>query len=433
MADMVEVVLPADQAEGTETLMGTWFKAVGDAVTENEPLLEVSTDKVTVEIAAPATGVLQEILKAEGDPIAMGEAIGRIAVGAIAAPAGTGSGAGASPTAAAAGTGGPAAGGAGSPGASGGGAAGSGAMAGGGGATGSATEDLSAELTPAVRRLLKQHGLRAEDVAGTGKGGRITAQDVEAHVAGGGAGAGTGSPASTPVAGYQGVPSRRVPHSQMRKSIAHHLAESVRVAPHVTAVFEVDLSAVKADRARRKAEFEAKGLRLTYLSYFVQATVEAIRLVPETNARWHADALELWDDMNIGIGTALDEGGLIVPVLRKAQELDLAGTARALQDLTERARGGQLKPADVQGGTFTISNHGVSGTLVATPIIINQPQSAVLGVGKLEDRAVVRDGQVVVRPMAYVSLTIDHRVLDGFSANRFLTRWVEVLESWSAG
>ena len=196
-------------------------------------------------------------------------------------------------------------------------------------------------------------------------------------------------------------------------------------------MFEVDLTAVKADRARRKAEFEKQGVRLTYTAYFVRATVEAIKVVPETNARWHPDALEIWQEMNIGIGTALETGGLIVPVLRKAENLDLLGTARAVGDLAERARTGALSPADVQGGTFTISNHGVSGSLVATPIIINQPQSAILGVGKLEDRAVVRDGQVVVRPMAYVTLTIDHRVLDGFSANAFLTRWVEVLENWS--
>lgn len=366
MADLVDVRLPTDQAEGTESVVAVWFKAVGDAVVENEPLVEISTDKVSVEIAAPASGVLQEILKQEGEHVELGEVIGRIAAGG-------------------------------------------------------SDEDLSPELSPAVRRLLKQHGLSASAVAGTGKGGRISVQDVEAHVAGGTAAA----PESS------GIPSRKVPHNQMRKSIAHHLAESVRVAPHVTSVFEVDLTAVKADRAKRKPEFEKQGVRLTYTAYFVRATVEAVKAVPETNARWHADALEIWEDMNIGIGTALETGGLIVPVLRKAQDMDLLATARAMGVMTEKARAGSLSTSDVQGGTFTISNHGVSGSLVATPIIINQPQSAILGIGKLEDRAVVRNGQVVIRPMAFVTLTIDHRVLDGFSANAFLSRWVDVVESWS--
>ena len=391
MADLVDVRLPAEQAEGTESVVAVWFKAVGEAVVANEPLVEISTDKVTVEIAAPASGVLHEILKQEGERIELGEVIGRIAPGATAGAAPVAASPAPAPSRPAP------------------------------GATGGADEDPSQELTPAVRRLLKQHGLSASSITGTGTGGRISVQDVEAHLADG----------SSAGPGAAGIPSRRVPHSQMRKSIAHHLAESVRAAPHVTTVFEVDLTAVKADRARRKAEFEKQGVRLTYTAYFVRATVEAIKVVPETNARWHPDALEIWQEMNIGIGTALETGGLIVPVLRKAEDLDLLGTARAVADLAERARTGALSPADVQGGTFTISNHGVSGSLVATPIIINQPQSAILGVGKLEDRAVVRDGQVVVRPMAYVTLTIDHRVLDGFSANAFLTRWVEVLENWS--
>ncbi|MEK7381231.1 MAG: 2-oxo acid dehydrogenase subunit E2 [Gemmatimonadota bacterium] len=390
MADLVDVRLPAEQAEGTESVVAVWFKAVGESVVENEPLVEISTDKVTVEIAAPASGVLHEILKQEGEQIELGEVIGRIATGVTAGAAPVAASPAPAPSRPAPAT------------------------------TGRADEDRSPELTPAVRRLLKQHGLSASSITGTGTGGRISAQDVEAYLA-------DGSPAGP---GATGIPSRRVPHSQMRKSIAHHLAESVRAAPHVTTVFEVDLTAVKTDRGRRKAEFEKQGVRLTYTAYFVRATVEAIKVVPETNARWHPDALEIWQEMNIGIGTALEAGGLIVPVLRKAEDLDLLGIARAVADLAERARTGALSPADVQGGTFTISNHGVSGSMVATPIIINQPQSAILGVGKLEDRAVVRDGQVVVRPMAYVTLTIDHRVLDGFSANAFLTRWVEVLENW---
>jgi 2-oxoglutarate dehydrogenase E2 component (dihydrolipoamide succinyltransferase) len=274
-------------------------------------------------------------------------------------------------------------------------------------------------LTPAVRRLLKEKRLDASQVKGTGKGGRITVEDVEAAAAGG-----------QTVSRSDGPAGQRVPHSAMRKSIATHMAKSVTVAPHVTSVFEADLSAVVAHREANKDAFAKDGGRLTYTAYFVRAVVEAVRAVPEANARWHDDALEIWEDINVGIATALGNEGLIVPVLRQAQNLDLAGTAKALHDFTERARTNALTPKDVQDGTITISNHGVSGSLLAAPIIINQPQSSILGVGKLEQRAVVRDGAVVARPMAYVTLTIDHRVLDGFSANKFLTKWVETIENW---
>ena len=223
-----------------------------------------------------------------------------------------------------------------------------------------------------------------------------------------------------------------MPDTRMRKSIAHHMAQSMATAPHVTSVFEVDLSAVIAHRNAHKADFESRGTKLTFTAYFVRATVAALEAVPEVNSRWHDDALELFDDCNVGVGTALETGGLIVPVILQAQTLDLEGTAARLQDLTSRARAGTLTPKDVQGGTFTISNHGVSGSLVATPIVINQPQSAILGIGKLENRVVADpNGVPVVRPRMYVTLTIDHRVLDGFQANAFLTRWVETIESWA--
>ncbi|MGK2962426.1 MAG: dihydrolipoamide acetyltransferase family protein, partial [Gemmatimonadaceae bacterium] len=275
------------------------------------------------------------------------------------------------------------------------------------------------DLSPAVRRLLKEHNLDAAQITGTGKGGRITHEDVERHISSGGA-----------EKKSSGMSGRRVPHSQMRRSIAQHMSHSVATAPHVTSVFEADLSALIADRNARKGEMESRGIKLTYTAYFIRATVEAIKAVPEANSRWHDDALEIFDDANIGVATALGSGGLIVPVILKAQELDLAGIAERLQDLTDRARSGSLDARDVQNGTFTISNHGVSGSLVATPIIINQPQSAILGVGKLERRVVPASDtgdEITVKPMCYVSLTIDHRVLDGFQANQFLTRWVEAI------
>jgi 2-oxoglutarate dehydrogenase E2 component (dihydrolipoamide succinyltransferase) len=220
----------------------------------------------------------------------------------------------------------------------------------------------------------------------------------------------------------------------MRRSIAQHMTQSVAVAPHVTAVFEADLSAVVAHREAHRAEFEADGVKLTYTAYFVRASVAALQAVPEANSRWHDDALELFDDYNIGIATALPQGGLILPVIHRAQTHDLRATAERLQDLTQRARDGALSPSEVQHGTFSISNHGVSGSLLAAPIVIPQPQSAILGVGKLERRPVARmrgeKEMVEVRPMCYVTLTIDHRVLDGYQANAFLARWVEEIEGW---
>lgn len=395
MTTLTDILLPADQTEGTTNVVGKWFRQVGDPVATNDPLLEITTDKVTVEIASPSDGVLVEILKNEGDEVQPGEVLGRIG------PAGTG---GETTRQAAA------------P-----------ALTRADSAAAVAATDAAAgaaELTPAVRRLLKQHGLDPSQVTGTGRGGRITVEDVEALLATRGSAVAAPAPDKA----------RRVPHTAMRKSIAAHMAQSVATAPHVTSVFEADLSAILAHRESHRADFEARGARLTYTAYFVSASATALQAVPEVNSRWHEDALELFEDCNIGIGVALPAGGLIVPVLHRAQELDLFETARRLDDLTARARAGTLEPRDVQGGTFTISNHGVSGSLLAAPIIIHQPQSAILGVGKLERRPVVvaREGieTIVSRPRCYVTLTIDHRVLDGFQANAFLARWVAVVEGW---
>jgi 2-oxoglutarate dehydrogenase E2 component (dihydrolipoamide succinyltransferase) len=388
MADLIPITAPAAQEEGTEMVVGTWLKNVGESVTQNEPLLEITTDKVTVEIAAPATGILREILKSADQPIRAGEVLGRIEVGGAAAAETTPA---REPTSTA------------------------------------APSSTAAELTPAVRRLLAEHGLEASTISGTGRGGRITVQDVEAHIA---------SRPTTPANAEPGAyPSRKVPHTGMRRSIAQHMVQSVAVAPHVTTVFEADLSAIATHREANRAAFEAEGVKLTYTAYFIRASVAALQAVPEVNSRWHDDALELFDDCNIGVATALPQGGLILPVIHRAQTLDLRATAERLQDLTQRARDGALNPNEVRHGTFSISNHGVSGSLIAAPIVIPQPQSAILGVGKLERRPVAREqgGKEVVevRPMCYVTLTIDHRVLDGYQANAFLTRWVEEIEGWS--
>jgi 2-oxoglutarate dehydrogenase E2 component (dihydrolipoamide succinyltransferase) len=395
---MIDVIVPVGQAEGTESVVSTWFKAVGDAVDANEPLLEISTDKVNMEVASPGTGRLVEILKTDGESVEPGDVLGRIDSSASAE---TKAEAEPPPPATAQ-------------------------------ADGGERQSATLELSPAVRKLLKEHGLDAEQVKGSGKGGRITADDVLKHVE-----LQRDKSASRPVhargtetQSKSQIPSHKVPHTQMRRSIAQHMVNSVAAAPHVTSVFDADLSAVVRHREANKTEFEKRGAKLTYTAYFVKATVDALRKVPEVNSRWHDDALEIFDDFNIGVATALGSGGLIVPVITKAQDLDLYGIAERLQDLTDRARNENLDPKDVQNGTFTISNHGVSGSLIAAPIIINQPQSAILGIGKLERRVVAMaegNDEVEVKPMCYVTLTIDHRVLDGFQANQFLTSWVEAI------
>lgn len=415
---MVDVTVPTEQSEGTESVISLWFKAIGDQVTENEPLLEVSTDKVNVEIAAPASGRLAEILKNDGDKVEPGDLVGRIALEGSSAtpPAPTPTKSGVEP--------------------------GSLPQADGASKTPPvgtrSVGDAASELSPAVRRLLQEHDLDPSTITGTGRGGRITHQDVMNVVESRGGAAEhaatkTQPPATGSARGPAAIPSRSVPHTQMRRTIAQHMVNSMSVAPHVTSVFDADLSAIVAHREANKADFKSRGANLTYTAYFVAATVEALKAVPEANSRWHDDRLEILEDINIGVATALPKGGLIVPVIRKAQDLDLFAIAERLGDLTERARNAALDPKDVQAGTFTISNHGVSGSLVAAPIVINQPQVAILGVGKLERRVVVEDvngkEEMVIKPMCYVTLTIDHRVLDGFQANQFLTRFVEALEA----
>lgn len=409
MTATIEIRAPSEQTDGTRSQVQRWLKSVGDSVAENEPLIELETDKVTIEIPAPAAGVLAEILKQEQDEIAPGELLGRIESGAASqatpklAPA---------PEAHA-----PAI----------------------DDVTGAALTAHAAALSggrnsPAVRRLLAEHKVHAADVRGSGAGGRITVDDVLEHVAK------KQQPATTtvreqPAAAQPAGQGRRVPHTSIRKRIAERMVDSLlHTAPHVTTTFELDLSAVLAHRAKHRADFEQRGASLTLTAYFLAACVDAIREVPEANSRWLDDALEIYENIDIGVGTAVEGKGLVVPVVRAVESLDLFGIAKTLADLVARARQDKLTPADVRGGTFTISNHGVSGSLVATPIIINQPQSAILGVGKLEKRAVVIDDngtdKIVVRPRCYVTLTLDHRVMDGHRANRFLQVLVERLESW---
>ncbi len=386
MSSRFEIRMPEDNQEGTTSVLGKWMKKVGDIVALHEPVAEINTDKVTVEIPSPVAGVLSEILKHEGEAVAPGEVVGLIASGDIAAsvvPADKDS-----------------------------------IKQQQGTPQDARVSGSSTVLSPAVKALLKQHNLDASDVTGTGRDGRITADDVVKAAA--------GKSASGRSAG------RKVPHTPMRRAIAQHMVESMlKTAPHVSCLFEADMSAVVAHREREKDAFAAKGVKLTYTAYFVQAVVAALRAVPEVNSRFHADALEIFDSYNIGIAAALGKDGLVVPVLRDAQKFDLLEIARVLQDFTEKARSNALTQQDMQGGTFTITNHGVSGSLLATPII-NQPQSAIMGIGKMEKRVFVGENdELKIRPAVYVTLTIDHRALDGFTANSFLSAFVGALESWS--
>jgi 2-oxoglutarate dehydrogenase E2 component (dihydrolipoamide succinyltransferase) len=401
MSALFEVRAPSDESEGTRSQLLRWVKALGERVMANEPLVELETDKVTVEIPAPASGVLVQILKSAGEEVAAGDLLAQIELDEASAAAPQAQAPQRAPAAA-------------------------GTAAAGASVPGGARDQLS----PAVRRLMSEHGLTPEAVHGSGQAGRITAEDVlqAAH-------ARQRAAAPAAEAKADALPSRRVPHSHMRKLIAEHMVQSLlRTAPHVTSVFEVDMSAVNAHRSKHRAEFEERGAALTLSAYFVAAIVDAIRVVPEANSRWSEDALEIYETINIGVAAAIEGGGLIVPVLRGVESRDLFDIARGLNDLVAGARARELSPADLRGGTFTLSNHGTSGSLLAAPIVIHQPQAAILGVGKLEKRtAVIEEAgveRIVVRPKCYVTLTIDHRVLDGQDANRFLQTFVARLESW---
>lgn len=408
MAGYIDILFPEDQQEGTEATVTRWLVAEGDHVAAHDPVVEIETDKVVVEVAAPEAGRIADIKIRQDEEANPGDVLCTLNTDADSAsePAST------SEFAAA------------------------------------ATETPEAEtasadnkpqhdnLSPAVRQQVAQHQLDISGIAGSGKGGRITLQDVEALVAD------QQSVIKKPVTPSGAVPTDKnegseiFPHDKMRKRIADGMVTSLlHTAPHVTSVFEVDLSAVMQHRAARKEAFSNAGTPLTLTAYFVAASTAAIQKVPRVNSRWFDEHLEVFHHINMGIGTALGDQGLIVPVLQNVQNMDLQAIATGLSDLIGRARESRLKPEDVRGGTFTISNHGVSGSLIATPIIINQPQSAILGVGKIEKRIKVKevDGEdvMVIRPMCYVSLTIDHRVLDAFQTNAFLAELVSTLENWS--
>ncbi|HET9459841.1 MAG TPA: dihydrolipoamide acetyltransferase family protein [Sphingomicrobium sp.] len=399
---MIDVIVP-DEQEGTKAVVRSWLKKVGDRVEENDPLVELETDKVTQEVPAPAAGVLSEILLDTDAEAVPGAVLGRID---SSAPAQAGveeaksaiSNQGSSISGSA------------------------------GLRPAPGNMDVETRLSPSVRRACMQHGIDPALIKGTGRNGRITREDVDRAVAQATV-TRVGEPTTAQPRRFSG---EDIPHDRMRLKIADNMARAVAEQPHVTAVFEADFSAVAA----HKAALAAKGIKLSYTAYIVKAAAEAMAAAPAINGRWEKDRITISPTIDIGVGTALGEKGLIVPVVKDAGSLTLEQVGAKLEDLTRRAREGKLTAADVSGGSFTISNHGVSGSLLAAPIILHQGQAAILGVGKLEKRVVVRecDGKdaMVIRPMAYVTLTIDHRVVDGHQTNAWLSRFVEILEGWPA-
>jgi 2-oxoglutarate dehydrogenase E2 component (dihydrolipoamide succinyltransferase) len=401
MSSIKDVLAPPNE-EGTRATILKWCKAVGDLVVKDEPLVELETDKVTVEIPAPASGTLIEVLKPESAEVSPDEVLARLRL-----PGESTQSKESQAPASAATIDKP-----------------------------HAASNARADgelLSPSVRRLLQEHDIAPGDINGTGRNGRVTAQDVTRHVSQTARApqAAAVSPAAKPSASDAHT---LVPHTAIRRRVAEHMVRSLADAPHITTLFEADLGRVLQHRALHAKAYESRGARLTLTVYFISACVRALRAHPEVNATFRPDAMELHADVNIGVGTALGDKGLIVPVIHHAQGLSLFEIAQRLHHAVEAARAGKLAPQDVRGGTFTISNHGVGGSLLAAPIVINQPQVAILGVGKVQRRVCVIDTEgsesIAVRSMCYLTLTIDHRALDAFQANAFLGLVVKTLEQW---
>jgi 2-oxoglutarate dehydrogenase E2 component (dihydrolipoamide succinyltransferase) len=419
-----EVIMPQLGESVVEGTVTKWLKSEGQTVQEFEPLLEINTDKVDTEIPSPASGVLLRVLVPDGQTVRAGVRLAVIGQPGDALPepspdqtivtARTPKAAPPSPA---------------EP------------------APTPARADLGF-ISPVVAKLAAEYKIDLSRVRGTGSGGRITKKDVMDYMRGPAAAAPSpweepasgelfrpseeifgAKTAATPPTSLAHAPGEVVPHDAVRRAIAEHMLRSRRTSPHVTTVMEADMSRVIAHRTAHKEIFARDGVDLTFTAYFVQAAVAALKSVPYVNSSWSDEGVILHRAVHIGIAVSLGELGLIVPVIEDADQKSLQAVAAAVKDLATRARNRQLKPDEVQGGTFTITNHGVSGSLVATPII-NQPQCAILGVGVIQKRAVVINDAIAIRPMVYISLTFDHRILDGAIADYFLGKVVETLQSW---
>lgn len=412
----IKVTLPQFGESVNEATVTKWLKSVGDEISEFDPLVEVNTDKVDTEVPSPGTGTLISVLVSEGETIKSGTILAWIGKPGEEIPE-------LSPE----------------------------PMA----------EALEAEdkkiqplpesvpakvstadekpssrgfISPVVARIAQEHSIDLSKVPGTGRGGRITKKDILAYIKAP-AKEKLPKPAGTisdrPIAQVDSalVPGTILKHTPVRRAIAEHMVRSKHTSPHVTTVMEADISKIVAHRDMNKAAFAREGVRLTYTAYFIATAVAAAKAFPITNSSWSDDGIILHAQINIGMATSLGEEGLIVPVIKNADRLSLLGIAQQVNDLAERARTKKLDPEEVQGATFTLTNHGISGSLFATPVI-SQPQCAILGVGAIQKRAVVINDAIAIRPMVYVSLTFDHRILDGANADYVLAEVVKTLENW---
>ncbi len=413
----IEVIMPQMGESIQEGTVVRWMKKVGDPVKRDEPILEISTDKVDAEIPSPAAGVLSEITVREGQTVEIKTVLGRIETGAgarAAAPEAAPPGpAEPSPSRLATPEAPPARpAGAARP------------------ADGAAEKRTRVRSSPLVRRIAREHNIDLTTLSGTGAGGRVTRKDILARIEAGGARPKTGTAASVSSPFFQpGEKVRVEPLSVMRRKISERMLESKKISAHVHSFFEVDFSAVERIRRERKAAFlERHGVNLSYLPFILHSTAEALKEWPLLNASVEGDRLVYRKEINLGIAVALD-WGLIVPVIRNAGEMDLASLARAAADLAQRARAKKLLPEEVQGGTFTITNPGVFGSLFGTPII-NQPQLAILGVGVIERRLKVVEDSISIRTLGYLSIGFDHRIIDGAVADQFMSRLKANLEEF---
>ncbi len=435
----VKVLVPLLGEGVQEVTVTRWLKKEGEPVQELDPLLEVNTDKVDTEIPAPASGVLLKVLVKEGTVAKVGEVLALIgqpneALEPTEAPAApqpeqaataAAEAATSSPKPIAAET------------------------------SGKEGSRLAGFISPVVARLVAEHGIDLSQIKGTGQGGRITKNDVLAYLETRQKAAAQPTPTPAPVmpapAPTQEAPkplpatplpptpsvvggAELIPHTIMRRQIAEHMVMSKRTSPHVLTVMEADMSRVIAHRNAHKEQFARDGVHLTYTAYFIAAIIAALKAYPIVNSSWSEEGILIHKEINIGMATSLGEEGLIVPVIKHADTLSLLGLARAVNDLANRARAKKLQPDEVKGGTFTLTNHGISGSLFAFPII-NQPQCGILGVGALHKRPIVitdaeGNDSIAIRPMVYLSFVFDHRILDGALADWFLSKVKQTLENW---
>ena len=419
---MTDVVMPQMGESIVEGTLTKWLKKPGERVERDEPLFEISTDKVDTEIPSPAAGTLSEVLVEEGKTVGINTVVARIDGAGGGAPAKPAAAAPAPAPEAPAPT--PAPVSAPPP------------------AAALPVEQPPAEptgpLSPLVRKMARENNIDLSKVRGTGAGGRISKQDLEAHIAQTAAPAPVAPvqapPPSVPSVPYQApsgqAKTRIEPMSTMRIKIAEHMVLSKRTSPHVTTVHRVDMTKVARLRDRFKEQFQSNyGFSLTYLPFIARASVAALRQFPLLNASLDGNNIVYHNEINIGIAVAL-ENGLIVPVIRNADEKNILGLQRSVVDLATRARSRQLKPDEVVGGTFSITNFGSFGSLIGTPVI-NQPQVAIIGVGTVDKTPVVVDDAIAIRSICHLSLSFDHRLIDGALADQFMTKVKQVLENWS--